>query len=290
MGRLGALHNLFSVCLASTPKSGTLVTPHQSSLSSLFAQQPKDPVHTSLLVKHLWTAAKTLQGQTKSDQHIFLPSCHRHHQLCYWVFLASNTQIAPFHKENPSVKPFPKPKCPCTWSTSKPRALWLHMQNLRIREVAYLGIPGALLAPSCLTAVLLWHRCSKVWQAYYTPCPGIFWFPAGSECPALKSRTANHLDASTIKCSGKQVRLKIHCNKHLKICLLSQVWKARAAGTLKYSCSEGSLKIPDLLLCGNIVSRDNQPVWPLLHWIGCTISFSGKYCFTFRYFVQSMNG
>lgn len=134
MGRLGALHNLFSVCLASTPKSGTLVTPHQSSLSSLFAQQPKDPIHTSLLVKHLWAAAKTLQGQTKSDQHIFLPSCHRHHQLCYWKFLASNTQIAPFHKENPLVKPFPKPKCPCTWSTSNPRALWLHMQNLPLRE------------------------------------------------------------------------------------------------------------------------------------------------------------
>lgn len=133
MGRLGTPHNLFSICLANRPKSGTLVTSHQSSLSSLFAQQPKDPIHRSLLGKHMWTATKTLQEQAQSDQHIF-PSCHRHHQLCYWTSLASNTQTAPFHKENPSVKPIPKPKCPCTWSISTPRALWLHVQNPHIRE------------------------------------------------------------------------------------------------------------------------------------------------------------
>lgn len=176
------------------------------------------------------------------------------------------------------------------WSISTPRALWLHVQNLHIRKGAHLDIPGALLAPSCPTAVLPWHRCSEVWQDYYKPCPGIFWFPVGSEHPALKSRTANHSNASTIKCSGKQVRIKIHCNKHLKICQLSQAWKASGAGTLKYSCSQGSLKIPDLLLCGNTMSRDNQPLWPLLHWIDCKISFSEKYYFTFRYLLQSMNG
>lgn len=211
----------------------------------MFAQQPKDPIHRSLLGKRMWTDTKTLQQQAKSDQHNF-PSCHRHHQRCYWMSLASNTQIAPFHKENPSVKPFPKPKCP--WASAVPGRAGYTCRTYTWGKVAHLGIPGALLAPSCPTAVLPWHRCSEVWQDYYTPCPGIFWFPTGSECPAVKSRTANHLDASTIKCSGKQVRLKIHCNKHLKIWLLSQVWKASGAGTLKYSCSQSSLKIPDLLL------------------------------------------
>lgn len=39
-GQTGTPLNLCSICLANTPKSGTLVTPHQDALSFLFAQQP----------------------------------------------------------------------------------------------------------------------------------------------------------------------------------------------------------------------------------------------------------
>lgn len=168
MGRLGTLHNLFSVCLANAAKSGTLVTPHQSSLSFLFVQQPIDPTHRSLLGKNTWAATKTLQEQTKSDQHIFSPSPHGHHQLSYWLSLASNTQTAPLHKENPSVNPFPKPRCPCTWSTSTPRALWLHMQNRHIREGGTLRHSWSSACTFLPTAVLPWRGCSKVWQDCYT--------------------------------------------------------------------------------------------------------------------------
>lgn len=266
MGRLGALHNLFSVCLANSPKSGTLETPHQSSLSFLFAQKPKDPIHRSLLGKHTWTATKTLQGQTQSDQHIFFSSCHRHPQLCYWMSLASNTQIAPFHKENPPVKPIPKPKCPCTWNISTPWALWLYLQNPHRREngtQAFLELCWHLPAPQqsyCDTDAVKFGRIiiPHAQESFdFLQAPSVLHLSPGQLTTS---------GASTIKCSGKQVRLKIHCNKHLKICLLSQVWKASGAGTWKYSCSQGSLKIPDLLLFGNTVFRDNQPLLPLLHW------------------------
>lgn len=157
--------------------------------------------------------------------------------------IASNTQMAPLHKKNPSVKPFPKPKCPCTWSTSTPRALWLHMQNWHIREGGTFRHSWSSACTFLLhsTPSMTWTQQSLAGLLY--PCTGILWFPAGSECPALKSKTGNHLDTTTIKCAGKQVRLKIHYNKHLKIHLLSQVWNASGDGTLKHSCSQGSLKI-----------------------------------------------
>jgi len=95
---------------------------------------------------------------------------------------------------------------------------------------------------------------AKFGKSICTPRPGIFWFPASSDCPAFKSRTANHLHAPAKKRSRKQVRLKIYCNK---ISLLSQVQKMSGAGTLKYSCSHNSLKIPDVLVFCTIVYRAN---------------------------------
>lgn len=224
----------------------------------MFAQQPKDPIHRCLLGKHMWTATNPSNSRQKVTSTTFLHVTDIISAVIECL-LPPTPKLLHFTRRILQLNPSQSQSVPARGASAVPGRAGYTCRTYTWGKVAHLGIPGALLAPSCPTAVLPWHRCSEVWQDYYTPCPGIFWFPTGSECPAVKSRTANHLDASTIKCSGKQVRLKIHCNKHLKIWLLSQVWKASGAGTLKYSCSQSSLKIPDLLLlaalCPEIINH-----------------------------------